>query len=147
MRLCNFTKNELLERYFSRILTENFPWQFSEQLFIRISFFQNISVAASELCLAQQDYSLHCVFNSPSVILSCLPSSSSSTSIMTDLNIAKKCQVYGTKTDILQKGSFVLLQINQTEIPHTPAFTTSLLLDSQQDRVKLKYIYFLIIYS
>ena len=27
--------------------------------------------------------------------------------------------IYGTKTDILQKGSFVLSQINQTEIPHT----------------------------
>ena len=38
-RLCNFNKNELLQRYFSRILTENLPWQLSEQLFIRTSFF------------------------------------------------------------------------------------------------------------
>ena len=38
-RLCNFTKNELLQRYFSRILTENFPKQLSEKLFIRTSFF------------------------------------------------------------------------------------------------------------
>ena len=114
-RLCNFTKNKFLQIYFSRILTRNFHWQLSEQLFIRTSFFRNISVAASKLCLVQLDYSLYCVFNFPSVVQSCLPPSSSSTSI---LNITKKCQVYATKTDILQEGSF-LLQINQTEIPHT----------------------------
>ena len=38
-RLCNFTKNELFQRHFSRILTENFPWQLSEQLFIKTFFF------------------------------------------------------------------------------------------------------------
>ena len=37
-RLCDFIKNEL-QRYFSRIFTENFPWQLSEQLFIRTSSF------------------------------------------------------------------------------------------------------------
>ena len=40
MRLCYFARNELFQRYFSRILTENFPWQLSQQLFIRTSFFQ-----------------------------------------------------------------------------------------------------------
>ena len=67
-RLCDFIKNELLQRYFSRILIENFPWQLSEQLFIRRSFFQNISVAASELCLAPLDYSLYHVFNFPRLL-------------------------------------------------------------------------------
>ena len=67
-RLSNFTKNELLQRYFSRILTENFPWQLSEQLFIGTSFFPGHLVAASELCLAQLDYSLCCIFNFPRLL-------------------------------------------------------------------------------
>ena len=55
------TKNDLLQRFFGRILTENIPWHLSEQLLIRTSLFQNISVAASERCLIQLDY--YCVFN------------------------------------------------------------------------------------
>ena len=31
-------------------------------------FFQNISVAASELCLAQLDFPLYCVFNFPHLL-------------------------------------------------------------------------------
>ena len=42
--LSNFTRNDFLQRYFSRILTENFRWQLSEQLFIRTSFFSKISM-------------------------------------------------------------------------------------------------------
>ena len=62
------SKNELLQRYFSRILTENFPWQLSEQRFIRHLFFQDISVTASELCLAQLDHSLYCLKFPSSVV-------------------------------------------------------------------------------
>ena len=47
-------------------------------------------MAASELCLAQLDFPLYYVFHFPlSVVLSCLPLSSSSISIMADLKIAK----------------------------------------------------------
>ena len=35
---CNFTINELLHKYFSRILTANSTWKLSEQLFLRTPF-------------------------------------------------------------------------------------------------------------
>ena len=80
-RLCNFTKSELLQRYFSRILTENFPWQLSKQLFIRTSFFsEHLFGCFRYFSSTRLPFILSFQFH-PSVVLFCLLPSSSSTCV------------------------------------------------------------------
>ena len=65
---CNFTINELLHSCFSRILTANFTWKLSEQLFLRTPFppeFLNWLLplkAATESCSGKKGV-LRCVFS------------------------------------------------------------------------------------
>ena len=44
------------------------PGNFQNSCLWEHLFFKNISMAASELCLPQLDYSLHCVFNFPHLL-------------------------------------------------------------------------------
>ena len=57
--------------YFSRILTENFPWQLSKQLLIRTFFFQEHLCGCFWTLITstrQLDYSLYCVFSFPHLL-------------------------------------------------------------------------------
>ena len=60
----------LLKMKFLKYIFQGFwlkisPGNFQNSCLLKHLFFQNISVAASKLCLAQLDYALYCVFNPP----------------------------------------------------------------------------------